>query len=164
MVKLNSSSELVREPEAKDIAEAFIPWFYDILNSLNSNNNSYWTHTHFWNDAKLILHIQQPNGTHRDEIQGSTEASNRLIRFMLNFQVMFSPNLTANGVQSEMNCHGLLFVKSAGTLHKDSIAVGLYEQIFGLIKDPMSDGNWKIKDTQLQIRLKTANQNAVLCG
>lgn len=125
-----------------------------MLNSLNDCTKSTdWGPFHFWTDAKLHFYIEQPDENQYNEVYGPNDVCEQLLRFILNHQVFFNPNLDSNGVYSEMNCHGLLLIKSAGTLHKGSVVVGLYEQKFGLIKDPMADGNWKIKNTELKIRL-----------
>ena len=155
-------AEKATETQTNEIASAFVSWFYSMINSQSNDKfNSNWGPAHFWEDAKLILHIEQPDGMIRDEIQNADDVCHRILNFVLSYKVIFNPNLTSNGVCSEMNCHGLLAVKSSGTLHRHSSVIGLYEQVFGLIKDPTADGNWKIKNTELKIRLNVTDQKAV---
>uniref|UniRef100_A0A8C6WFN5 Chromosome 3 open reading frame 38 n=1 Tax=Neogobius melanostomus TaxID=47308 RepID=A0A8C6WFN5_9GOBI len=47
--------------------------------------------------------------------------------------------------------HGLVMVAVAGTIHRDTSCLGIFEKVFGLIKSPL-DNNWKIKLINLKIR------------
>ena len=38
-----------------------------------------------------------------------------------------------------------------GTLHSRFTVCGVFEQVFGLIKDPSADNNWKIKQTEARL-------------
>ena len=157
------SIERIRGRQCQEIALAFISWFYNMINSTRSiHADSCWTADHFWDDSKLVLQVEQPDGIVREEIQSAINVSQKLLAFACNYQVTFSPNLAPNGVQSEMNCYGLLVVKSAGTLHNGSVVVGLYEQVFGLIKDPLANGNWKVKNTELKAKFKCSDQKKAL--
>ncbi len=124
-----------------------------MLNSNNSSESCNWGSEHFWNDAKLLLYIERPGETMDEEIFGAKEVSEKLRFLVLGLMVFFHPNVNNNGIKGDMNRHGLLIVKSAGTLHKTGSVVGLFEQAFGLIKDPHSLGNWKIKNTELRMKL-----------
>ena len=142
---------------------AFISWFFDMINSLRSSNvNSSWGPNHFWDDAKLFLQVEQPDGVVKDEVQTANDVSRRLMAFVLTYQVVFNPNLTMNDAHSKINCHGLLEVISTGTLHRNSDVVGLYEQVFDLIKDPLAEGNWKIKNTKLKIKFTSNDQQPIM--
>ena len=44
-----------------------------------------------------------------------------------------------------------MLVLACGTLHNQTTACGVFEQVFGLIRDPSSDNNWKIKYTELRL-------------
>ncbi|XP_065060272.1 uncharacterized protein C3orf38 homolog [Rhopilema esculentum] len=150
------------EKESQKIATSFVNWFYNILNSTQALPDSKnWGPQHFWNDAKLEFTIDRPDGTSCDEVVGADEVSRTLALFVSNFKGLFNPNMSSEGVRSEMSHHGLLAVKSAGTIHKSSSVVGLYEQTFGLIQDPLTGGNWKIKNTKLQIKLNSCLSNAL---
>ena len=140
---------------------AFISWFFGMINSLRSSKvDSSWGPIHFWDDAKLVLQIEQPDGVVKDEIQNANDVSKGLMDFVLTYQVVFNPNLAMNDANS--NCHGLLEVKSTGTLHRNSDVVGLYEQVFDLMKDPLVEGNWKIKNTELKIKFTSNYQIPIM--
>ena len=149
--------------QCQEIALAFVSWFYNTLNSTSSRReDSSWGPGNFWDDAKLVLQVEEPGNITTDETQNANNVSQGLLVFAQTYQTIFNPNLTSNGVFSEMNSHGLLAVKSAGTLHRNSNVVGLYEQIFGLIKDPSADGNWKIKNTELRVKFKYNIQKSIM--
>ena len=47
--------------------------------------------------------------------------------------------------------HGLVLVLACGTLHNQATVCGFFEQVFGLIRDPDSENNWKIKQTEARL-------------
>lgn len=52
-----------------------------------------------------------------------------------------------------MEHHGIVLVLSCGTLHAHaSVSVGVFESVFGLMRDPFSDNNWKIKNIKMQLQ------------
>uniref|UniRef100_A0A3B4AM08 Uncharacterized protein n=1 Tax=Periophthalmus magnuspinnatus TaxID=409849 RepID=A0A3B4AM08_9GOBI len=73
-------------------------------------------------------------------------------------RLIFSPNLDANGLKTLASPHGLVLVAVAGTIHRDVSCLGIFEQIFGLIKSPV-DNNWKIKFINLKIRGQDSLKN-----
>lgn len=156
-----------RETEAQTISLSFVSWFYQMLNAIltgkvqSATPNTNWGPNHFWNDAKLILNIERPGGIMTDESEGSSLVSEKLLAVVLQFRLYFNPNMTSQGIRGEMNCHGLLAVKAAGTLHNDSNVIGLFEQVFGLVKDPQEEGNWKIKNTELRLRINSNEPHAL---
>jgi Domain of unknown function (DUF4518) len=57
-----------------------------------------------------------------------------------------------------MDHHGLVLILCCGTLHThESVAVGTFESVFGLMRDPFSDNNWKIKNVKLQLQSSGAS-------
>nr|ACO13919.1 C3orf38 [Esox lucius] len=48
--------------------------------------------------------------------------------------------------------HGLVLVAVAGTIHRDTVCLGVYEQVFGPIRSPLEQNSWKIKFVNLKIR------------
>ncbi len=132
------------------IAESFVTWFYTILNSRNEAIDK-----HFWADAKLILHAERPGESVQEDICGAGVVSDKLLSMIVGLNVFFNPNISSGSIQSEMNKHGLLAVKTAGTLHTDNCVAGIFEQVFGLVRDPLTMDNWKIKNTELRIRIST---------
>jgi hypothetical protein len=52
-----------------------------------------------------------------------------------------------------MDLHGLVLILCCGTLHShESVSDGVFESVFGLMRDPFSDNNWKIKNIKLQLQ------------
>lgn len=51
-----------------------------------------------------------------------------------------------------MELHGLVLILSCGTLHSSDSSLGVFEAVFGLMRDPFSDNNWKIKNIKLQLQ------------
>lgn len=61
-------------------------------------------------------------------------------------------NDSQEGLQGRIDPHGLVIILACGTLHSNNTCVGVFEQIFALARDPTSDNNWKIKNTELNLR------------
>jgi len=60
-----------------------------------------------------------------------------------------------------MDLHGLVLILCCGTLHShESVADGVFESVFGLMRDPFSENNWKIKNIKIKIQSTTINQKA----
>lgn len=56
-----------------------------------------------------------------------------------------------------MEHHGIVLILSCGTLHTHaSCSVGVFESVFGLMRDPFSDNNWKIKNIKMQLQSTTS--------
>lgn len=52
-----------------------------------------------------------------------------------------------------MEHHGIVLILCCGTLHTHaSVSVGVFESVFGLMRDPFSDNNWKIKNIKMQLQ------------
>lgn len=58
-----------------------------------------------------------------------------------------------------MDSHGLVLILCCGTLHTlESVSVGVFESVFGLMRDPFSDNNWKIKNIKMQLQSSSGIQ------
>ena len=56
-----------------------------------------------------------------------------------------------------MEHHGLALILCCGSLHTHaSVSVGIFESVFGLMRDPFAENNWKIKYITLQIKSSSA--------
>lgn len=52
-----------------------------------------------------------------------------------------------------MEHHGIVLILCCGTLHTHaSVSVGVFESVFGLMRDPFSENNWKIKSVKMQLQ------------
>lgn len=87
-----------------------------------------------------------------DEFLGAELVSLRLLALTREEHLLFSPNLEPHGVRALASPHGLVLVAVAGTIHRDAACLGIFEQIFGLIRSPLENNSWKIKFINLKIR------------
>ncbi|XP_072301203.1 uncharacterized protein C3orf38 homolog [Eucyclogobius newberryi] len=135
------------------LGQQFCQWFFGLLNSQNpalGQEPQNWGPNHFWPDAKLRL-LARTCGEQMDEFAGADLVSLRLLALTREERLQLNPNLEANGLRAMSSPHGLVLVAVAGTIHRDTSVMGIFEQIFGLIKSPL-DNNWKIKFINLKIR------------
>jgi hypothetical protein len=65
--------------------------------------------------------------------------------------LFLSPNLDSRGLKCASSPHGLVMVGVAGTVHRGNSCLGIFEQIFGLIRCPFVENTWKIKFINLRI-------------
>lgn len=144
--------------DCQALAQQFVKWYYKVLNSLNlspSGSSSEWGPQHFWVDSKLSL-LMISGQTSHDDCQGSLAVSEKLHELVRTEKLHFNPFV--DGVTAQMNAYGLVRVAIGGTVHRFSQCIGIFEQSFGLIKDPSMDNNWKIKFTELKMK---AGENQV---
>ena len=87
----------------------------------------------------------------QETFEGAELVRQRLEALVREEDILFNPNLDFGGVKSWGEAHGLVAVLVCGTLHRGELAVGMFEQKFGLIRDPLMDNNWRIKFTDLRI-------------
>lgn len=60
-----------------------------------------------------------------------------------------------------MDLHGLVLILCCGTLHShESVSDGVFESVFGLMRDPFSENNWKIKNIKMKIQSVMSGQKA----
>jgi hypothetical protein len=133
--------------EIDEMAHQFTNWFYSMLNQCQLGME------HFWQDCSMCLVLSSEKDCSKLEIKNSaadvvqliwdTKASNNLY---------FNPNLSHEGVQGRTDVHGLVKILVCGTLHQQDRCVGIFEQLFGLIRDPWACNNWKIKYTDLNLK------------
>lgn len=135
------------------LGHQFCQWFFGVLNSQNpilGQQPQEWGPQHFWPDAKLRL-LARVCDEQMEEFSGADLVSLRLLALTRDERLLLNPNLEPHGLRALSSPHGLVLVAVAGTIHRDTSCLGIYEQIFGLIKSPMDD-NWKIKFSNLKIR------------
>lgn len=88
----------------------------------------------------------------REEFVGAELVSLRLQALTKEERLLLSPNLEPSALNVLASPHGLVLVAVAGTIHRDGVCLGIFEQIFGLISSPLENGSWKIKFVNLKIR------------
>uniref|UniRef100_A0AAV2K322 NTF2 domain-containing protein n=1 Tax=Knipowitschia caucasica TaxID=637954 RepID=A0AAV2K322_KNICA len=149
------STEVKTDPDfdLQILGQQFCQWFFGLLNSQNpaqSQGPQDWGPEHFWPDAKLNL-LARVSGEQMEEFVGADVVSSRLVALTREERLLFQPNLEGHGLKGLSSPHGLVLVAVAGTIHRDSSCLGIFEQIFGLIKSPVNN-TWKIKFANLKIR------------
>lgn len=87
-----------------------------------------------------------------EEFLGADLVSLRFLALTRDERLLFSPNLDPRGLKALTSPHGLVLVAVAGTIHRDAACLGIFEQIFGLIRSPLENNSWKIKFVNLKIR------------
>lgn len=136
------------------LGQQFCQWFFHILNSQNPSLGQQpqdWGPQHFWPDVKLRL-LSRTGSEQMDEFLGSELVSLRLLSLTRDERLLLSPNLESHGLRTLCSPHGLVLVAVAGTIHRDSTCLGIFEQIFGIIRSPLEKNTWKIKFINLKIR------------
>ncbi|XP_017781115.1 PREDICTED: uncharacterized protein C3orf38 homolog [Nicrophorus vespilloides] len=138
------------------MAEKFSEWFYGMM-----NGNSCIGTEHFFEDANLKIHLINGNQIQTDEVAANVEEIVRLLyKTKSDYRLYFNPNINRDGTRGRSEPHGLVLIMCCGTLHIDNIVTGVFEQTFALARDPFSDNNWKIKNTELKLTSKS-NVNAM---
>ncbi|XP_026152308.1 uncharacterized protein C3orf38 homolog [Mastacembelus armatus] len=136
------------------LGQQFCQWFFQLLNSQNLSLGQQpqdWGPQHFWPDVKLRL-LSRAGSAQMDEFLGAELVSLRLLALTREERLFLSPNLEPQGLRALASPHGLVLVAVAGTIHRDAACLGIFEQIFGLIRSPLEDNTWKIKFINLKIR------------
>ncbi|XP_072116207.1 uncharacterized protein C3orf38 homolog [Mobula birostris] len=131
----------------------FCEWFYHLLNTQNpllKEHSTEWGPQHFWEDAKLKFSYRTLE-QRMEEYSGAVMVSLRLLALTKDEHLFLNPNLTGGGLKCIHSPHGLVIIAVAGTIHRDSVCLGVFEQIFGLIRCPSNENNWKMKFIHLNI-------------
>ncbi|NP_001090041.1 uncharacterized protein LOC735114 [Xenopus laevis] len=149
--KSNSTSHRA-SLDCQMLGEHFCRWFYELLNSQNpvlGLEKGDWGPQHFWENAmlKFAYSTSQDN---TEEHNGAQMTSLRLLALTREERLLFNPNIDTGGLKCVTSPHGLVVVAVAGTIHRDNQCLGIFEQLFGLIRCPVTD-SWKIKNVNLKI-------------
>ncbi|XP_041371855.1 uncharacterized protein C3orf38 homolog [Gigantopelta aegis] len=142
------------DDERQALGETFAAWFYRILNSHNpamGQTAEEFGPEHFWSDATLQLVCVTPEPT-SDSYNGSVLVSQRFLALVKEELLLFNPNISTDGVSVLADRHGLTCVVVCGTIHRYNNHLGVFQQLFGLVRDPRFHNNWKIKMTKLRIQ------------
>ncbi|XP_057708170.1 uncharacterized protein C3orf38 homolog [Corythoichthys intestinalis] len=154
MAEETADTEADYDRETLVLGQQFCSWFFQLLNSQNPSLGQQpqdWGPQHFWTDTKLNL-VASAGNEQMEEFAGAELVSCRLLALTKDERLHFSPNLEANGLKALASPHGLVLVAVAGTIHRDTACLGIFEQIFGLIRSPMDNNSWKIKFVNMKIR------------
>lgn len=127
------------------------------FNTISDNTSQEWGPQHFWEDAKGSVLVVS-NGQVFDECQGAMAVSTKLQELVCKEKILFNANLS--GARGHIDAYGLVKISVGGTVHRFSNCLGIFEQSFGLIRDPQMQNNWKIKFTELKLKAQQ-QQNEV---
>ncbi|XP_062428627.1 uncharacterized protein C3orf38 homolog [Rhea pennata] len=158
----HEKSQKLPSDDIHDLGEEFCQWFFELLNSqhpLNVESGETWGPQHFWEDAKMKF-CYNTIEKNMEEYVGAEMVSLRLLSLVKEECLLLNPNLNADGLKCTMSRHGLVLVAVAGTVHRGNTCLGVFEQIFGLIRCPVRENTWKIKF----VNLKIVGQNALEPG
>ncbi|KAL4608850.1 hypothetical protein GN956_G24232 [Arapaima gigas] len=140
------------------LAKQFCQWFFQVLNSQNPILGQVpqpWGPQHFWENAELMLQSQTEE-QQMDTFHGQQLVSLRLLALVQEERLLFCPNLEPPGLKYVSSPHGLVVVAVAGTIHREHVFLGIFEQVFGLVRSPLDVDSWKIKFVHLKIRGQNA--------
>jgi len=182
----NTQENANNEPvDIDEMAQMFANWFYNMLNSFpkdrlsgrqlttsdgasssksSDSENTFGPH-HFIENCCLNLRLESGGGGggveafRRDEtFRGGAAVADKLAQFCLSDELLFNVNLEDEGCGGRKTPHGLIMLQARGTLMRRGCLVGVFEQSFGLVKDPKID-NWKIQITNLAMKTGSEASN-----
>ncbi|XP_044733569.1 uncharacterized protein C3orf38 homolog, partial [Chrysoperla carnea] len=136
------------ETNVNEMAVTFSEWFYKMF-----NDNKPIGVEHFWNDCNFKLNLKSGETICSDTVENSAENTVKLLYdTKMTHRIYLNPNLLPEGCQGRIDNHGVVLVLACGTIHLDNSCVGVFEQVFALVRDPLICNNWKIKYTELNLR------------
>ncbi|XP_033634180.1 uncharacterized protein C3orf38 homolog [Asterias rubens] len=149
----------------QELAQQFTTWFYRQLNSSaqGSMPPSEWGPQHFWEGSRLRL-IVTSSERRTEVLEGAELVANRLKSFVSDEGLMFNPNISPSGTSGSDDPHGLVVVRVCGTIHRHDTCLGVFEQQFGLIRDPLKQNTWKIKFTDMNLKKCAVERMPTLTG
>ena len=147
------------------LAVHFVKWFYSMLNACHqvqtSENIDEFGVQHFYDDCTLRL-LYSTYEQNVDEFKGAQVICDRLRAFVCEEQLQFNANTDSDGTVGLSDPHGLKVIVVCGTVHVSTQVVGIFEQQFGLVRDPSMDNNWRIKFTNLKLLSKIPERRLTL--
>jgi len=156
----------ISQTQCQEMANNFVRWYFQLLNASVNTDETDWGPSHFWPDssAKVELFSGAGETESLEARHNATEACDMLVQVFRKHKLQCNPNLCDEGVRGRLDPHGLVLVLACGTLHSQATVCGVFEQVFGLIRDPDSDNNWKIKYTEVRLLGGPVNQQPSLAN
>ncbi|GLG96008.1 Uncharacterized protein GBIM_02844 [Gryllus bimaculatus] len=150
----------IQAGDVQTLAEKFTSWFYSMLNDyVTGQQSDKLCVEHFWNDCSLHLVMESATeNVIQDVLSNSESVVNMLRDLQIQHKLYFNPNISSSGIRGKVDAHGLVMVMACGTLHQVNICVGIFQQIFGLVRDPFMQNNWRIKSTSIILRSQKTSQ------
>lgn len=143
----------------QEFATQFALWFYPKLNGVIDVPNNFGIE-HFFTDATLALLVaasadQEHSVKH---FVGPDLIVQRLVALISDEHLVLNANQSEDGVRGMSDPHGRRVVFACGTVHRANAVLGLFEQQFGLVRDPSADNNWKICSMRLALSTRAPSQ------
>ncbi|CAF2149811.1 unnamed protein product [Rotaria magnacalcarata] len=145
-----NSSQAISLPSIEQLSHQFTEWFYTSWNTLTT-----FACDHFFPDCQLTLIHEN----HR-RVLGSYYVCDLLRSYVANQDLRFTPNVQSNKAQE--STHGLVLLQMHGTIHQRGTCVGIFDQSFGLIRDPTHSNNYLIKFCFLNMQTQQSQQQQQL--
>ncbi|XP_074649772.1 uncharacterized protein C3orf38 homolog isoform X1 [Tubulanus polymorphus] len=140
----------------------FARWFYDLWNATNpqrgGKNDAVFSPDHLWPDCQLILRM---NRSQVDHVEGAFPVHEKLLQLTTREMLVFSHN-GDGGVRGRSEPHGLVQVKACGTVYQDRKWIGVFEHDFGLVKDPATQDNYRIRTLKFDFHTDKSSGNTCL--
>jgi len=164
-----ATSSAFTQSQCQEMANNFVKWFYDLMNTGAPGRlpSPEFNATMFWADASAKVNLLGGNGETMESLQvegNGAEVCDMLKDVVRRHGLHFNPNLCDEGVRGRLDPHGLVLVLSCGTLHNQHTVCGIFEQAFGLVRDPGCENNWKIKQTEARLLAKTVEEKPCLAN
>ena len=128
-----NQSSIVSLATTNQLSLQFTEWFFTAWNNLKNFSSD-----HFFPDCQLTL-VHENNR----RILGAFYVCDLLRSYIANQELVFYPNVSSN--KAEESRHGLVVVQIHGTIHQRGTCVGIFDQAFGLTRDPTHGNNYLIK-------------------
>jgi hypothetical protein len=141
----NSSTEMIL-PSINQLSQQFTEWFYNSWNNVVTFQSD-----HFFPDCQLtLIHENQRR------VLGAYYVCDVLRGYVASQELRFSPNPQSNKVEESK--HGLVLIQVHGTIHQRGTCIGIFDQSFGLVRDPNHGNNYLIKFCFLNMQTQRPQQ------
>jgi len=150
-ISTSSSMSLI---QCQEMANSFVRWYFQLLNRCVETDTPDWNQNHFWPNASAKISLSSETGETVESMEvlnNSEDVSAMLIQVFKKHRLKCNPNMCEEGVRGKVSPHGLVMVLACGTLHNENNVCGVFEQVFGLVRDPTAENNWKIKQTEARL-------------
>lgn len=140
------------DDQLMELASKFGEWFYSMLPEMNSGNFDV---NNFWPDSKMRLKFEYNSNCVDLTECGNQQIVNTLKQFVSS-NLKLKPNLLPqyDGVRCRLESHGLLVIIISGVLYFDEQPVGLFDNMFGLVRDSnLQQDNWRIRSLEMLMKL-----------
>jgi len=142
----NNDSSARKGPSINQLSQQFTDWFYTSWNNISTFQSD-----HFFPDCQLTI-IHENNR----KVLGSYHVCDVLRSYVASQELRFCPNSQSNKVEESK--HGLVLIQVHGTIHQRGTVIGIFDQSFGLVRDPNHSNNYLIKFCFLNMQTQPQQQ------